>query len=205
MKRIALVLFLLAVAVGAYAAGMASSGSLTQVITSTNTLASNVETAKVIWSGDKLRVEHYTMEGLIVEIQDGCTHYVYVPEKKSAIRMVLPKENTLSVQQLLESMSRPVKGGTKIGAETLNGFKCDIFTIKNDKLDGKFYISTDQRLPLKIKTIIKVGTVGQTFEIKDVKLNYNVSANLFKLPAGTKIEDKKVELPSATKNKTGTK
>ena len=193
-------------AVQASAADMAKSGSMEQVVTSTNTLASNTETSRFIWSGNKLRIEHYRLDGLIVEIQEGLTHYIYQPSSKSAVKMVLPTENAMSVQEQLASMAKPVKGWKKIGTETMSGFKCDIYQFVEKDRIAKFYVSTDSRLPLKMKTDIRIGNIGQTTVIKNVKLNYEVADNLFVIPAGTKIKEKKVELPSAENtNKTGAK
>lgn len=99
----------------AEAAGMASSGSLEQVVTAKNTGASSTQTTKVYWEANRMRVETYTVLGVIVEIQNGKTLYAYNPAKKEAVKTALSDES-ITVQARLKAMAAPLKDTKRVDA-----------------------------------------------------------------------------------------
>lgn len=191
---------LLLIGIGsAISAGLAKSGYLERVITSRNTGASSMQTEKMYWEGDRIRMERYSVAGLSVQIKNGNTLYMYSPAEKKAIKITASGKESRTVQDMLQMIAGSTKGGKKVGAGTVVGIKCDVYMIPvpGSKMSAKVYVSTDSRLPLPLKMQMSTGSGSQTIETRKLKLNYNVPDSMFSLPKGTKIEEKK--LPQAPK------
>ncbi|MBN1425935.1 DUF2092 domain-containing protein, partial [Candidatus Fermentibacteria bacterium] len=152
---------------------------------------------KVYWEANRMRVETYTVAGVMIEIQNGKTLYAYNPAKKEAVKTTLPSAS-ITVQARLEAMAAPIKGGKKVGTETVSGLKCSVFILSTKQGNARVHVSTDSRFPLKMKTHITKGNASETTEIRNLKLNYNVTDALFALPKGTKVVEAKAAIPPKT-------
>lgn len=178
-----------------HAAGLAASGSLFQTQTIRNTGASLTSTKKMYWKGDNVRIEQYTIDGLNVEIKKGREIYQYIPEQKAALKIVVPADKAVTVQQLLQSEAKAPSGGKKIGTKLVAGIKCDVYSLSRNGQSAKVYMSTDPRFPLPLMTEVKAGTVTQVTETKSIKLNASISNTLFTLPKGTKVKVQSLTAP----------
>lgn len=192
----------------AMAAGMAKSGSLERVVTIKSVGASATESEKFYWEGDRLRSEKYSVNGMVVQIKDGRTIYLFSPERKEAMKATLPEKAAQSVQQMLAAEAGSVKGGKKVGRAQLSGFNCDVYvlskTVGGITSRAKIYLSTDPRLPIPMKMEVTMGKTVQTVETRNVKLNSNISDSMFTLPKGTKVKEQKIApapAPGAPKGK----
>ena len=179
----------------AFSAGLAKSGFMERVVITRNVGASLTQTEKYYWEGDRLRSERYGMEGLLVEIKNGKTFYLYNPAGKEAVKTIIPDKYARSVQQILGEQSGSPKGGKKVGTKKVAGFDCDVYvlskTVGGVSRSGKLYVSKDPRLPIALKIEITMGKGSQIVETRNVKLNINVPDSMFALPRGTKITEKK--------------
>lgn len=202
MKSISMALALAALAVGsANAAGLAKSGSMERVVTTKNVGASAIESEKYYWSGDRLRNEKYTIGGLLVQIKNGRTLYMYDPAGKEAIKTTLPDRLAKSVEQMLMEQAGPVAGGKKVGAGKIAGIDCDVYMMSKveggQRKSAKVYVSKDPRLPIPLKIEITMGKGSQIVETRNVRLNVSVSDSMFSVPKGTKITVKTLPPPSS--------
>ncbi|MFA6666443.1 MAG: hypothetical protein WCT06_07700 [Armatimonadota bacterium] len=178
-------------------AEMAKSGYIRQTTTIINTNASLIQTTNIYWRGDCMRTEQYGVDGLVIQIKNGKTLYMYSPSRAQAVKTNLPA-NSQSVQQILKSMATPVAGGKKIGSSVVAGIKCDAYKVTKDKNSSAIvYQSTDPRFPLPLKTVITVGKAKQTTQTKSIKLNTTIASRMFTLPAGVKVKEAKI--PSGSK------
>lgn len=206
MKKLVAIVCLLAVsACAAMAAGMAKSGSLERTMTVRTTGASAVETEKFFWKNDKLRAEKYSITGMLIQIKDGKTIYIYNPSGKEAMKAVMPDKAAKTVQQMLAEESVSIKGGKKVGTAKVAGFACDVYMLSK-KVGGmtrsaKAYLCTDSRLPIPLKMEITMGKITQIIETKNIKLNTNLADSMFVLPKGTKVTVQKAAAPTAPKTK----
>lgn len=170
-------------------AGLAKSGFVERVITVKNTGASSVETSKLYWEGDNMRIEQYTTAGLLVRIKKGSTLYIYAPAEKKAVKTIIPAGQGGTVQQMLQEMSGPIKGGKKVGTTKVAGITCDVYTVSGKGGSAKAYVSTDARLPTLLKSEEKSGAASQSIETRQVKLNFNVPDTMFTLPKGVTVKE----------------
>lgn len=186
------------VAEWAISAGIAKSGYVERVVTMKNVGASSMETVKIYWEDDRMRMENYTVAGLGVQIKDGRTMILYQPDKKAAVKTVVPEKYAKSVQQMLAEQTNAAKGGKKTGTAKVAGISCNVYTFTGSKGgSGKLYVSTDPRFPMPLKEVVTVGTAVRTVETKVVKLNQDIPNSMFALPKGTKVKEEKFpEQPS---------
>lgn len=187
------------IAGSALAGELAKSGFIERTVSVKNTGASGSETVKIYWEGDRIRVEKYTIHGLVVDIKDGRTLYLYNPAGKKAAKTVVPEKYARTVQDMIEGMTGPMKGGKKVGSSTVAGIKCDVYSVTG-KVKGhsaKVYVSTDPRLPVPLKLVESMGNLSRTIETRLVKLNYNVPDSMFTIPKGVKVEESKFPTPQA--------
>lgn len=210
MKSILMVVALVGLVVGsANAAGLAKSGSMERVVTTKNVGASSVESEKYYWEGDRLRNEKYTIGGVLVQIKNGRTLYMYDPAGKQAIKTTLPDELAKSVGQMLMEQAGPVTGGKKVGAAKVAGIACDVYMISktegNEPRTAKVYVSTDPRLPIPLKIEITMGKGSQIVETRNVTLGGNIPDSLFSIPKGTKVTEKKLTAPPSQPPPAGAK
>ncbi|HET6453513.1 MAG TPA: hypothetical protein VFI02_03835 [Armatimonadota bacterium] len=185
----------------AQSAGLAKSGFIERVMTVKNTGASSMETSKLYWEGNNLRMEQYTTAGLVVNIRKGQVLYIYSPAEKKAVKTTIPAGQGGSVQQFIEKMSSPVKGAKKVGTATVIGIKCDVFSASEKGSSAKLYISTDPRLPTLLKSQETSGALSRSVETKQLKLNYNVPDTMFSLPKGVTVKEEKFPTPPAAGKK----
>ena len=162
-----------------------------RVILAGNAGASSMETSKLYWEGDNMRVERYTTAGLLVRIKKGQTLYIYVPAEKKAVKTVIPAGHAETVQKMLEEMTGPITGGNKLGTARVAGVNCNVFAVSVKGRTAKAYVSTDARLPVLLKIQEASGTASRTIETRRVKLNYNVPDTMFSLPKGTTVKEEK--------------
>ena len=180
----------------AQSAGLAKSGFIERVMTIKNTNASGTETLKTYWEGDNMRMEQYGVGGLEVRIKKGSALYVYIPSQKKAVKTIVPPEYRQTVQQMLEEMSGPVKGGKKVGAAKVAGVNCNVYMVSEGGGSAKAYVSADSRLPTVLKMVTTMGSMTQTMETMQLKLNYNVPDTMFTIPKGVEVKEEKFpEIP----------
>lgn len=179
-------------------ASIAKSGYVERVVTMKNVGASSMETVKIYWEDDRMRMENYTVAGLGVQIKDGRTMILYQPDKKTAIKTVVPEKYAKSVQQMLAEQTNAAKGGKKTGTAKVAGILCNVYTFSGGKNGtGQLFVSTDPRFPMPLKEVITVGSAVRTVETKVVRLNQDIPNSMFVLPKGTKVKEEKFpERPS---------
>lgn len=179
----------------AHSVGLAKSGFIERTITVRNTGASSMETSKLYWEGDNMRIERYTTVGLVVRIKKGQILYIYIPAEKKAVKTIIPAGQGGTVQQMLEEMSGPIKGGKKVGTAKVAGVNCNVYTASANGGTAKAYVSTDARLPTVLKMQETSGAESRTIETKQLKLNYNVPDSMFSLPKGVAVKEEKFPTP----------
>lgn len=197
MKAVLAVLAFGLLAGQAQCAGLAKSGFMERVMSAKNTGASSMESSKLYWEGDNMRIEEYSVDQLVVRIKKGSTLYIYVPAEKKAIKTTIPAGQNGSVQQMLQDMASPIQGGKKVGTAKVAGIACNVFAISGKAGNAKAYVSTDGRLPVMLRMQRTMGAVSQTIETRQIKLNYNVPDTMFTLPKGTTVKEEK--FPEAPK------
>ena len=182
----------------AISTNMAKSGYLERVITAKNVGAYSMETAKIYWENDRLRVENYTVGGLRVQIKNGRTMFLYHPTQKIAIKTTIPEKYAKSVQEMLSEQTVAPKGGKKIGTAKVAGIDCDVYSFSEQKngTTGKLYMSKDPRLPIPLKEVVTIGNAVRTVETRAIRLNYNVPDSMFVLPKGVKVKEEKFPEPT---------
>ena len=147
-----------------------------------------------LWSSkDKMRVEN-TFEGKkMITIVDGDTTYMYNPEENIAMKFSgknLPTGMEGKPENPSDYQDSMVKDSLK-SLETVvyEGVKCRVVTFvdKEDGATAKMWLREDYGLPMKQEVVSKKGE-KMTIENKNMKIGAQAS-DLFKLPAGVKIQD----------------
>ena len=147
-----------------------------------------------LWSSkDKMRVEN-TFEGKkMITIVDGDTTYMYNPEENIAMKFSgknLPTGMEGKPENPSDYQDSMVKDSLK-SLETVvyEGVKCRVVTFvdKEDGATAKMWLREDYGLPMKQEVVSKKGE-KMTIEYKNMKIGAQAS-DLFKLPAGVKIQD----------------
>lgn len=147
-----------------------------------------------LWSSkDKMRVEN-TFEGKkMITIVDGDTTYMYNPEESIAMKFSgknLPTGMEGKPENPSDYQDSMVKDSLKsIETVVYEGVKCRVITYvdKEDGATAKMWLREDYGLPMKQEVVSKKGE-KMTMEYKNMKIGAQ-SADLFKLPAGVKIQD----------------
>ena len=147
-----------------------------------------------LWSSkDKMRVEN-TFEGKkMITIVDGDTTYMYNPEENIAMKFSgknLPTGMEGKPENPSDYQDSMVKDSLKsIETVVYEGVKCRVITYvdKEDGATAKMWLREDYGLPMKQEVVSKKGE-KMTMEYKNMKIGAQ-SADLFKLPAGVKIQD----------------
>jgi outer membrane lipoprotein-sorting protein len=159
-----------------------------------------------LWSNkDKMRVEN-TFEGKkMITIVDGDITYMYNPEENVAMKFSgknLPAGMEGKPEHPSDYQDNMVKDSLK-SLETVvyEGVKCRVITFvdKEDGATAKMWLREDYGLPMKQEVVSKKGE-KMTIEFKNMKIGAQ-SADLFKLPAGVKIQDMNEIMKNMPKNK----
>ena len=159
-----------------------------------------------LWSSkDKMRVEN-TFEGKkMITIVDGDITYMYNPEENVAMKFSgknLPAGMEGKPEHPSDYQDNMVKDSLK-SLETVvyEGVKCRVITFvdKEDGATAKMWLREDYGLPMKQEIVSKKGE-KMTIEFKNMKIGAQ-SADLFKLPAGVKIQDMNEMMKNMPKNK----
>jgi hypothetical protein len=118
-------------------------------------------------------------------LSDGKNVYMHTPmQGQTATRMkVDPKQ--MAAGAGMNMMAAPKNLGKSLGKATIAGKECEIHDMPNG-VTGKIWVW--QNLPLKLEISGKNG-VGMTMEATKVESPVNLSASLFQVPAGMKIQD----------------
>ena len=140
-----------------------------------------------------MRVEN-TFEGKkMITIVDGDTTYMYNPEENIAMKFSgknLPTGMEGKPENPSDYQDSMVKDSLKsIETVVYEGVKCRVITYvdKEDGATAKMWLREDYGLPMKQEVVSKKGE-KMTMEYKNMKIGAQ-SADLFKLPAGVKIQD----------------
>lgn len=153
-----------------------------------------MNSASKIWSNkDRMRIEN-TFEGKkMITIIDGDTTYMYNPESNTAMKFTgkdMPGDMGEKPENPANYQDQMAKDSLKsIGTETIDGVKCRVLTYvdKEDGATAKMWLREDYGLPMRQEIMAKSGE-KMTMEYKNMKIGAQ-SPDLFKLPAGTKIQD----------------
>ena len=162
-------------------------------------------TSKLWSSKEKMRVEN-TFEGKkMITIVDGDITYMYNPAENTAMKFSgkdLPTDMEGKPENPADFQDNMVKDSLK-SLETVvyDGVKCRVITFvdKEDGATAKMWLREDYGLPMKQEIISKKGE-KMTIEYKNMKIGAQ-SADLFKLPAGVKIQDMNAMMQNMPKNK----
>ena len=162
-------------------------------------------TSKLWSSKDKMRVENSFEGKKMITIVDGDTTYMYNPESNTAMKFSgkdLPQGMEGKPENPANYEDQMVKESVKV-IETVmyEGVKCRVvtFTDKEDGAIAKMWLREDYGLPMKQEIVSKKGE-KMTIEYKNMKIGAQ-SADLFKLPAGVKIQDMNAMMQNMPKGK----
>ena len=150
-------------------------------------------TTKMWVAKEKMRMEN-TFEGKkMVTLIDGDTTYMYDPETQTAMKFS-SKDMPGGMEGKIDNPSDYEKGMAKdslkfIENAVYDGVKCRVvaYTDKEDGATAKMWLREDYGLPMKQEMSSKNGE-KMTIEYKNMKIGVP-AADLFKLPAGVKIQD----------------
>jgi hypothetical protein len=109
--------------------------------------------------------------------------FFYLPINKAAQKMNLKIEDGLKT--VFSQASEVLAGAQKTGKATVAGIACDIYT--NPRTGSVVYLGTTPGFTVPVKLEIKNAGGMQTMQASNIKLNGNIPAALFALPAGTQI------------------
>jgi len=159
-----------------------------------------------LWSNkDKMRVENSFEGKKMITIVDGDLTYMYNPDENTAMKFSgknLPAGMEGKPENPADYQDNAVKDSIK-SLETVvyEGVKCRVITFidKEDGATAKMWLREDYGLPMKQEIISKKGE-KMTIEYKNMKIGAQ-SADLFKLPAGVKIQDMNAMMQNMPKNK----
>jgi outer membrane lipoprotein-sorting protein len=159
--------------------------------------------AKVWVKGRKARIEtNQPMSGPMLVLVDGSTVRKLFPQRKQGTISTVPegKNGPKSPWEfLIASVDQLTHGAKKLGKESLDGYRCDVYQIRQQRPQGSMTLkswitsSTQPRLPLKVETVIQVKRPNMTMEQKQttritgVQMGVPIADSLFAVPAGYKI------------------
>lgn len=119
-------------------------------------------------------------------IMDGKFIYTIDKEKNTAQKMENPLYSMFSDEDDLQKVGEDIMkkmGGKKVGTETINGKECEIWEVQ--KMGGKIWVWKS----ISIKTVVNMMGMNISQEVVSIETDIDVSADLFKVPEGIKIED----------------
>lgn len=153
-----------------------------------------MNTTSKIWSmKEKMRVENQFEGKKMITIVDGDITYNYNPETNIAMKFSLkdmPGGMAEKPENPADFQDQMVKDSIQeVGKETVDGVRCRVFSYK-DKDDGataKMWLREDYGLPMRQEITAKTGE-KMTIQYKNMKIGAQ-PADLFRLPAGAKIQD----------------
>ena len=178
-------------------AQLPKSGYMERVEISKNVGASGMQTIKMYWEGNRQRTERYTVGGVIVQIQNGQSFYLYDPSQNKALKTVVPASEIRGIQAVLSEMIKPPRNGKKVGKAKVRAFDCDVYSVSMPKAakghGAKVYVSRDKRFPAVVKIELIAGPKSDIMEVRTMRLNYNVPDTMFTIPKGVKVEERKLQ------------
>lgn len=184
-------------AIGAPAASAAlpKSGQFDEVSTISASRLTVKITKTVTFKGNNYRIDSRRIDLIpYSRILDNGTIYSYLPDEQAAMRMPAADQEPSLPDQLLAQKEQVEHDGTRSGADTVDGFACEIYSQpapSGEDATIRVWVSKDPRFPFIVKTLSidhKQG-VTDTEEIANVKLNAPISDTVFALPKDTKIMD----------------
>lgn len=169
------------------------------------TTAGFSSTSKMWSNKDKMRIEN-TFEGKkSITIIDGDITYMYIPSENTAMKFSgknLPDGMDGKPKNPADYQDNLVKDSIKsIETVVYEGVKCRVITFvdKEDGATAKMWLREDYGLPMKQEVVSKKGE-KIALEYKNMKIGAQ-PADLFKLPAGVKIQDMSALMQNMPKNK----
>lgn len=165
-----------------------------------------MNTTSKIWNmKDKMRVENMFDGKKMITIVDGDITYNYNPETNIAMKFSLkdmPGGMAEKPENPADFPDQMIKDSIReVGRETIDGVHCRVFSYK-DKDDGataKMWLREDYGLPMRQEVTAKSGE-KMTIQYKNMKIGAQ-SGELFKLPAGAKIQDMAAIMKNMPKGK----
>ncbi|MBB6049230.1 LolA family protein [Armatimonas rosea] len=139
---------------------------------------------QVAVSGPKARLDYKDKAlGEVCYMVNEKGTFFYLPVNKAAQKMNLKIEDGLKT--VFSQASEVLAGAQKTGKATVAGIACDIYT--NPRTGSVVYLGTTPGFTVPVKLEIKNAGGMQTMQASNIKLNGNIPAALFALPAGTQI------------------
>ena len=139
---------------------------------------------QVAVSGPKARLDYKDKAlGEVCYMVNEKGTFFYLPVNKAAQKMNLKVEDGLKT--VFSQASEVLVGAQKTGKATVAGIACDIYT--NPRTGSVVYLGTTPGFTVPVKLEIKNAGGMQTMQASNIKLNGNIPAALFALPAGTQI------------------
>lgn len=134
---------------------------------------------------------------------DGQTMIIIVDFATDEAIVYYPQDNIATLEDLVPDMVGWYENPTNyyedldianvkmVGSETVDGYKCKIMTVSNDKgeVENKVWISEEYGIPLRIEAYYEDGVAG-TLEYKNLKVE-PVSEAEFKLPDNVEVMDRR--------------
>ena len=154
------------------------------------TTGGQVMFSKVRIKDERFRIETEggTASAVIVHNESGT--YSYLPNGGMAMKLPAltaeqhPIEHAEDYAAYLRTLD-----ARKIGAETVNGYPCDLYEFTDPAAGGrtKAWVWTDKQFPVKLEQHTKGGLV--TTEITRLESNASIADDAFQLPPGIKVMD----------------
>jgi len=159
--------------------------------------------AKVWVKGRKARLEaNQPMSGPMLVLVDGSTVRTLFPQRKQGTISTAPvgKNGPKSPWEfMVASVNQLTHGAKKLGKETLDGYLCDVYQLREQRPQGSMTLkswitrSTQPRMPLKVESVIQVKRPNMTAEQKQttritrMQMGVPIADSLFAVPVGYKM------------------
>lgn len=139
---------------------------------------------QVAVSGIKARLDYKDQAlGEVCYVVNEKGAFFFIPANKAAQKMNLKIEDGLKT--VFSQASDVLAGAQKTGKATVSGIACDVYT--NARTGSVVYLGTTPGFTVPVKLEVKNAGGMQTMQASNIKLNGNIPAALFALPAGTQV------------------
>jgi hypothetical protein len=129
---------------------------------------------QVAVSGVKARLDYKDQAlGEVCYVVNEKGSFFFIPANKAAQKMNLSQASDV------------LAGAQKTGKATVSGIACDVYT--NVRTGSVVYLGTTPGFTVPVKLEVKNAGGMQTMQASNIKLNGNIPAALFALPAGTQV------------------
>jgi outer membrane lipoprotein-sorting protein len=171
----------------------ARAGELSMVYDQVMTTPKGSFTTKVWVKGNKKRTETERPSGQEITIIQGNSYIQIFPDLGIARRMSLAMDMSAGP---MTSMPAEVNGEHRgpdgkvmapVAAETVSNLPCKVYQLKVDNGMARVWVSEILPFPVKWEE------EGFSYEIRNIKVSANIPDSLFKVPAGIRLMDEKLQ------------